>query len=104
MKVHYRGTLIDGTEFDNSYKRGQPATFGVDKIIKGLTEALQLMKEGSKWQLFIPAGLAYGEKGVGTKRNAIIPPQAAVIYDVELIAVMENSGKTDSFLPLPKDH
>ena len=104
VKIHYRGALIDGTEFDSSYKRGQPAAFGVDKVIRGLTEALMIMKEGSKWQLYIPASLAYGEIGVGAKRNTIIAPQAAIIYDLELIAVMENSGKTDSFLPLQKGH
>ncbi len=63
VTVQYRGTLIDGTEFDSSYKRGQPATFPVNGVIKGWTEALQLMKEGSKWELFIPSDLAYGEKG-----------------------------------------
>jgi FKBP-type peptidyl-prolyl cis-trans isomerase FklB len=63
VTVQYRGTLIDGTEFDSSYKRGQPATFPVNGVIKGWTEALQLMKEGSKWQLFIPGDLAYGERG-----------------------------------------
>ena len=96
VKVHYRGTLIDGTEFDSSYKRGQPPTFGVDKVIRGLTEALQLMKEGSKWRLFIPASLAYGEIGVGAKRNTIIPPQTVVIYDLELISVLEDHGLTES--------
>src|SRR5262249_537393 len=63
VSVHYKGTLTDGTEFDNSYKRGQPAEFSVDGVIKGWTEALQLMPVGSKWQLFIPAALAYGEQG-----------------------------------------
>ena len=74
----YRGTLLDGTEFDSSYKRGQPATFPVTGVIKGWTEALQLMPVGSKWQLYIPADLAYGERGQGP-----IGPNAALIFDVE---------------------
>jgi len=81
--TNYRGTLIDGTEFDSSYKRGQPATFPVKGVIPGWTEALQLMKEGSKWELFIPASLAYGERGAG---NAI-GPYATLIFDIELISV-----------------
>ncbi|HUI44416.1 MAG TPA: FKBP-type peptidyl-prolyl cis-trans isomerase [Nitrospirota bacterium] len=83
VTVNYRGTLIDGTEFDSSYKRGQPATFPVNGVIKGWTEALQLMKEGSKWQLFIPSSLAYGERGAGRQ----IGPNATLIFDVELIKV-----------------
>jgi FKBP-type peptidyl-prolyl cis-trans isomerase FklB len=83
VTVHYRGTLIDGTEFDTSYSRGKPATFRVDGVIAGWTEALQLMKEGDKWQVFIPPNLAYGEKGAGTK----IPPNSPLIFDVELISV-----------------
>jgi len=82
VTTHYAGTLIGGTEFDSSYKRGQPATFSVNRVIPGWTEALQLMKEGGKWQLFIPAKLAYGEKGVGG-----IGPNAALIFDIELISV-----------------
>ncbi|MDA8077638.1 MAG: FKBP-type peptidyl-prolyl cis-trans isomerase [Nitrospiraceae bacterium] len=81
--VNYRGTLIDGTEFDSSYKRGQPATFPVNGVIPGWTEALQLMKEGSKWELFIPADLAYGDKGAGN----VIGPDAVLIFQVELISV-----------------
>lgn len=81
--AHYAGTLIDGTPFDSSYDRGQPATFGVDRVIPGWTEALQLMKEGAKWQLFIPSDLAYGPKAVGDK----IPPNSTLIFDVELIEV-----------------
>jgi FKBP-type peptidyl-prolyl cis-trans isomerase FklB len=81
---NYRGTLIDGTEFDSSYKRGEPATFPVDHVIKGWTEALQLMPAGSKWQLFIPPELAYGEKGAG----ADIGPNATLIFEVELISVL----------------
>ncbi len=81
--TNYRGTLIDGTEFDSSYKRGQPATFKVNAVIHGWTEALQLMKEGSKWELFIPANLAYGERGAGN----LIGPDATLIFEVELISV-----------------
>jgi FKBP-type peptidyl-prolyl cis-trans isomerase FklB len=83
VTVHYRGTLLDGTEFDSSYSRGKPATFGVGRVIAGWTEALQLMKEGARWQLFIPPDLAYGEKGAGSK----IPPNSSLIFDVELISV-----------------
>jgi FKBP-type peptidyl-prolyl cis-trans isomerase FklB len=80
--VNYAGTLIDGTEFDSSYKRGQPATFPVGGVIKGWIEALQLMKEGSKWQLVIPADLAYGEQG-----RPGIPPNAVLIFEVELVSI-----------------
>ena len=83
VTTHYKGTLIDGTEFDSSYKRGQPATFQVSGVIPGWTEALQLMKEGAKWQLFVPSNLAYGEKGAGRE----IGPNAALIFEVELISV-----------------
>jgi FKBP-type peptidyl-prolyl cis-trans isomerase FklB len=83
VKVNYRGTTIDGTEFDSSYKRGQPATFPVNRVIKGWTEALQLMKPGSKYQLVIPADLAYGERGAGSD----IGPNAALIFEVELLEV-----------------
>ncbi len=83
VTVHYKGTLVDGTEFDSSYKRGQPASFQVNGVIAGWTEALQLMKEGAKWQLFIPPGLAYGDKGAGN----VIGPNATLIFEVELISV-----------------
>jgi FKBP-type peptidyl-prolyl cis-trans isomerase FklB len=83
VTVNYKGTLINGTEFDSSYKRGQPATFQVKGVIKGWIEALQLMKEGSKWQLFIPPELGYGERGAGP----LIPPNSALIFEVELIAI-----------------
>ena len=82
VMANYKGTLIDGTEFDNSYKRGTPLTFQMDKIIPGWREALLLMKEGSKWQLFIPPQLAYGQQGVGP-----IPPGSTLIFEVELIAI-----------------
>jgi FKBP-type peptidyl-prolyl cis-trans isomerase FklB len=83
VTTHYHGTLIDGTVFDSSYERGQPATFPVNGVIAGWTEALQLMKEGAKWRLFIPANLAYGEQGAGDA----IGPNTALIFDVELISV-----------------
>jgi FKBP-type peptidyl-prolyl cis-trans isomerase FklB len=80
---HYHGMLIDGTVFDSSIQRGQPATFGVNQVIKGWTEALQLMSEGSKWRLFIPSELAYGAQGAGQH----IKPHTTLIFDVELINV-----------------
>jgi FKBP-type peptidyl-prolyl cis-trans isomerase FklB len=80
--VNYRGTLIDGTEFDSSFKRGEPATFPLNRVIPGWTEALQLMKEGAKWQIFVPATLGYGEQGTG-----LIGPNATLIFEVELISV-----------------
>jgi FKBP-type peptidyl-prolyl cis-trans isomerase FklB len=83
VTVNYAGTLLDGTEFDSSYKRGEPATFPVNGVIKGWTEALQLMPVGSKWKLFIPASLAYGEGGAG----GVIGPNATLIFDVELLAI-----------------
>jgi len=85
VTTHYKGTLIDGTEFDSSYKRGQPVSFPVNGVIAGWTEALQLMEEGAKWQLFIPPQLAYGEKGAGPQ----IGPHATLIFEVELISVQE---------------
>ena len=84
VKVHYRGTLVDGTEFDNSYKRGEPIVLPVGGIIPGWTEALQLMPVGSKWQLFIPANLGYGSNASGP-----IPPGSTLIFDVELIAIQK---------------
>jgi FKBP-type peptidyl-prolyl cis-trans isomerase len=82
-RVHYKGTLIDGKEFDSSYKRGEPAEFPVGRVIKGWTEALQLMKVGAKWQLFIPAALAYGERGAGD----LIGPNETLVFEVELLDV-----------------
>ena len=81
--VNYRGTLIDGTEFDSSYKRGEPATFPVNRVIKGWTEALQLMKPGAKYHLYIPSNLAYGPGGTGGD----IGPNATLIFEVELLSV-----------------
>jgi len=83
VTVNYTGTLVDGTEFDSTYKRGEPAKFPVDKVIPGWTEALQLMKEGAKWQIFIPSDLAYKEKGAGN----IIGPNATLIFDIELVSI-----------------
>jgi FKBP-type peptidyl-prolyl cis-trans isomerase FklB len=83
--TNYRGTLIDGTEFDSSYKRGEPATFPVGQVIKGWTEALQLMPVGSKWQLYIPANLAYGERSPGAE----IGPNSTLIFDIELLSIQD---------------
>jgi len=83
VMVHYSGSLINGTEIDSSYKRGKPQTFRVDSVIPGWTEALQLMKEGAKWQLFIPPELAYGEKGQAPR----IPSNSTLIFEIELISI-----------------
>jgi FKBP-type peptidyl-prolyl cis-trans isomerase FklB len=88
---NYRGTLINGTEFDSSYKRGQPANFGVSQVIKGWTEALQLMPVGSKWQLFIPSNLAYGPRGAGAE----IGPGATLIFEVELLSIQDKTKKDE---------
>jgi len=85
VTAHYRGTLINGTEFDSSYKRGQPVSFQVSGVIPGWTEALQLMEVGAKWQLFIPSNLAYGEQGAGRD----IGPNATLIFEVELVSIQE---------------
>ena len=84
VKCHYEGKLIDGTLFDSSIKRGQPAVFGVNQVIKGWVEALQLMSEGSKWRLFIPSELGYGAQQAGE----MIPPHSTLIFEVELIEVL----------------
>jgi len=85
--VHYRGTLTDGTEFDSSHKRGEPATFPVMGVIKGFSEALMLMKEGDKWMLYIPSDLGYGQRGAG----ATIGPNETLIFELELLEVKEIS-------------
>ncbi len=85
VEVHYTGTLIDGTVFDSSVERGVPATFGVTQVIPGWVEALQLMKEGSKWRLFIPSELAYGPQGAG----GLIGPNSTLIFDVELLKIIK---------------
>ena len=84
VRCHYEGRLIDGTVFDSSYRRNQPADFGLNQVISGWTEGVQLMKEGAKFRFYIPYNLAYGERGAG----ASIPPFAALIFDVELIKVL----------------
>ena len=88
VTVHYRGTLIDGTQFDSSYDRGEPATFPVGGVIPGWTEALQMMPVGSKYELYIPPGLAYGEQGAGGR----IGPNEALIFEVELLEIQGEGG------------
>ena len=97
--ANYRGTLINGTEFDSSYKRGQPATFPLTGVIKGWTEALQLMKVGSKYQLFIPANLAYGDRGMGPD----LGPNSTLIFEVELVGIQpsETPSPSPSLNPSP---
>lgn len=85
VNVHYHGTLLNGKVFDSSVERGQPITFGVQEVIKGWTEALQLMPVGSKWRIFIPSNLAYGEQGAGGD----IGPNEALIFDVELLGIVK---------------
>ena len=85
VKCHYHGTLINGTVFDSSVQRGEPATFGVSQVIPGWIEALQLMPVGSKWRLFIPSNLAYGEHGAGD----VIEPNSTLIFDVELLDIVK---------------
>lgn len=98
VTTHYRGTFLDGTEFDSSYRRNEPATFPVKGVIKGWTEALQLMKVGDKWQLFVPSELAYGERGMGED----IPPNATLVFEIELLDTKPpaTGGGT---LPAPKE-
>ena len=88
VETHYRGTLLDGTEFDSSYARNEPATFPVNRVIKGWTEALQMMKVGSKYQLFIPPNLAYGERGAGQE----IGPNSTLVFDVELLGIKDGGA------------
>lgn len=90
VKVHYRGTLLDGTEFDSSYARGEPVSFPVNAVIPGWTEALQLMPVGSKWKIFIPSELGYGPGGAGDK----IGPNAALVFEVELLAIEAKAAAT----------
>ena len=85
VTVHYRGTLMDGTEFDSSYGRGRPATFGLNQVIRGWTEGLQLMSVGSQYRLFIPSNLAYGKRGAGN----LIGPDETLIFDVQLLKIAE---------------
>lgn len=92
VKAHYKGTLLNGTVFDSSYRRGQPELLPVGGVIPGWTEALQLMKVGDKWQLFIPAALAYAEQGRGDPFAGGIPPNATLIFDIELLSV-EKGGR-----------
>lgn len=92
VRTHYQGTLLDGTEFDSSYKRNQPAEFAVKGVIKGWTEALQLMKEGAKWELYIPADLAYGERGKGPA----IPPNSVLIFQIELLEIAKQNPEPKS--------
>ena len=84
VQCHYEGTLVDGTLFDSSIKRGQPATFGVNQVIPGWVEALQLMPEGAKWRLYIPSELGYGAQGAGQ----MIPPHSTLIFEVELLKIL----------------
>lgn len=84
VRCHYEGTLIDGTVFDSSYKRGQPAEFGVNQVIAGWTEALQMMKPGAKWEVFLPSGIAYGPRGAG----GAIGPNETLIFTIELLGVV----------------
>lgn len=98
VTVNYRGTLLDGTEFDSSYKRGQPASFGVGQVIKGWTEALQLMPAGSKWQVFIPPDLAYGPRGSAPT----IGPNATLIFEVELLSTQPKAAPAQAAPPATK--
>lgn len=98
VKTNYKGTLIDGTEFDSSYKRGQPATFPVNGVIKGWTEALQMMKPGAKWQLWVPSDLGYGPRGAGD----MIGPNATLSFEVELLEIQKPEAKPADPKTAPK--
>jgi len=89
--THYKGTFIDGKQFDSSYERGEPATFTVNGVIPGWTEALQLMPVGSKWQLWVPSKLAYGENGF----QNVIPPNAALLFEIELISIQPKKAEAE---------
>ena len=89
VTTHYRGTLTDGTEFDSSIARGEPATFPVNGVIKGWTEALQLMKVGDKWEIVVPSDLAYGERGAGE----VIGPHSVLVFEIELLGIKKNPGE-----------
>jgi len=97
VKVNYRGTLIDGTEFDSSYSRGQPGQFKVNGVIRGWTEALQKMKTGDKWQLFIPSDLAYGDR----QQGANIPPGSTLIFETELLEIIKPQPITSDIIKVP---
>lgn len=97
VETNYRGTLIDGAEFDSSYKRNKPAEFAVKGVIKGWTEALQLMKVGAKWELYIPPDLAYGERG-----RPGIPPNSTLIFEIELLKIVEPTQAAKPTIPAPK--
>lgn len=96
VTVHYKGTLLDGTTFDSSYDRGEPITFPLNRVIKGWTEALQLMPVGSKWEIFIPPNLAYGKEG-----NQRIPPNALLKFEVELLGIKAPEQQDDNTVQLP---
>ena len=98
VTVHYKGTLVNGTEFDSSYKRNEPASFPVTGVIAGWTEALQFMKTGSKYQLFIPSNLAYGEQG----RPGAIPPSAVLIFEIELLGIKGGTAPAPAATPEKK--
>ena len=91
VTVHYKGTFIDGEEFDSSYSKGEPQSFQVSRVIKGWTEALQMMKVGSKWKIFLPPRLAYGQKGDGET----IPPNKVLVFEIELLSVEDTGEKQD---------
>jgi FKBP-type peptidyl-prolyl cis-trans isomerase FklB len=95
VTTNYKGTFLDGKQFDSSYDRGEPASFTVNGVIPGWTEALQLMTVGSKWQLFVPPGLAYGENGF----QNVIPPNAALLFEVELISIEPTKSEDDQKHP-----
>ena len=97
VTVNYRGSLIDGSQFDSSHDRGKPSTFTVNRVIKGWSEALQLMKEGAKWELYIPPELAYGKPG-----RKVIPPNSALVFEVELISVNSSPKVPTPKVPTPK--